>query len=84
MIIVILNKKKKKIKILDIEQEKEKNKNIRPNIFSFSNKLKNNLEGEAIFFSGDNNKKIENKKDDKTDNINEIDDCLDIGKNYED
>ena len=68
----------------NIEHEKEKNKIIRPNIFSFSNKLKNNLEGDTIFFSGDNNKKIENKKDDKTDNINEIDDCLDIGKNYED
>jgi len=83
------NNNNKEIKNIDIdnsniEQEKEKNKNIRPNIFSFSNKLKNNLEGEAIFFSGDNNKKIENKKDNKTDNINEIDDCLDIGKNYED
>ena len=84
-----LNKNNKEIKnkdnnFINIEQEKEKNKNIKHNIFSFSNKSKNNLEGEIVFFSEDNNKKSENKKEDKTDNNNEVDDFLDIGKNYED
>ena len=84
------NKNIKKLKNIDnnddnIEQEKEKEQNKRiilNGISYFSNKLRNNLEGEVILFREGNNKRIENNKEDKTDN--EVDDFLDIGKNYED
>ena len=83
-----LNKNNKEIKNIhnncNIEQEKEKNKNTKPKIFYFSNRLKNNLESEVIFYSEDKSKILENNKEDKADNNNEVDEFLDIGKNYED
>ena len=50
-------------------------------IFSFSSKKENNLEDEMKLISGNNHKKLDIEKDNKNDE--NVDDLLDLGKNYE-
>lgn len=80
---------KKEIKNMDNncdeekEKDKEKNKKNKGMIFSFSSKKENNLEDEIKLISGNNHKILDNNKDKDNKNDENVDDLLDLGKNYE-
>ena len=88
--IIIPNEKKEENKLVEqdkkIEENKDEDKNIfKGGIFSFTKKFGNNLRGGIIDFSEVNKEnEPEQKKEDKRDDINNDNDLLDLGNDYED